>query len=740
MHPPESDLIYDWNRAGGAAVPARGAVELDDETLRDGLQSPSVKSPSLEDKVRILHLMEALGIDSADIGLPGAGPHVVATVTRLAREIVDSKMRIRPNCAARTIAADIVPIIEISQKVGIPIEVACFIGSSPIRQYAEDWDLDRMLRMTEEAVSLAVSEGLPVMYVTEDTTRAHPDHIRRMYAAAIRAGARRVCVCDTVGHATPNGVQNLIRFVCGLVAEIDPERQGGLARPPGPRARRHQRPVGSRGRRAPRPCLRHRDRRARRQHADGPAPGQPAAAGLDSTGTLSKLHEYCEIVSRATGVPIPDNYPVVGRDAFRTGTGVHAAAIIKARKKGDEWLADRVYSGVPAAMVGRRQTIEVGPMSGLSNVQCWLENHGIEPRPELVEAVFRRAKQSDQVLSDEEILAVVHAFAAAPGRATKRPPRFGARGRGRISERAVPAYLDHLAVERGSPGERRGLPARSLGFGAWLDRQGESGGQPGSRDAAPLPARRSGSAGSPRARRRGRSRRCGAFFAFACAHLGLARRPDGQSREPAGRACRCRRPSSEKDVEALLRGAGHLEPLGLRDRAMLELLYASGLRVSEIVGLPRDRVDLDSGILRVTGKGGKERLVPFGASAARWIRALPGGGAARPGPEAVAQRSFSPSRGAADDPAALLAAHREVRPGRGDSGAADAPRPAPLLRDAPARARRRPARAPDDARPLRHRDDADLHAGLALAAARRLRRVPSATGGGSSPGAGKAAR
>ena len=413
MHPPESDLIYDWNRAGGAVVPARGTVELDDETLRDGLQSPSVKSPSLEDKVRILHLMEALGIDSADIGLPGAGPHVVATVTRLAREIVGGKMKLRPNCAARTVAADIVPIIEISQKVGVPIEVACFIGSSPIRQYAEDWDLDRMVRMTEEAVSLAVKEGLPVMYVTEDTTRAHPDHIRRMYAAAIRAGARRVCVCDTVGHATPNGVQNLIRFVCGLVAEINPEVKVDW--------HGHQdRGLGVTN------ALWALEAGAHRVHACaigigervGNTPMDQLLVNLQLLGwidrDLSKLHEYCELVSRSTGVPIPDNYPIVGRDAFRTGTGVHAAAIIKARKKGDEWLADRVYSGVPAAMVGRSQTIEVGPMSGLSNVQCWLENHGIEPRPELADAIFRRAKQSDQVLSDEEILAVVQAFTATP--------------------------------------------------------------------------------------------------------------------------------------------------------------------------------------------------------------------------------------------------------------------------------------------------------------------------------------
>ncbi|HTO74900.1 MAG TPA: LeuA family protein [Thermoanaerobaculia bacterium] len=416
MHPEESELIYDWNRAGGVAVPARGNVELDDETLRDGLQSPSVRSPSIEKKLTVLHLMEALGIDSADIGLPGAGPHVVATVERLAREIARTGMKIRPNCAARTVAADILPIVEISQRVGIPIEVACFIGSSPIRQYAEDWDLDRMLRLTEDAVSLAVREGLPVMYVTEDTTRAHPDHVRRLYTAAIRAGASRVCVCDTVGHATPNGVQNLIRFVWHVIEEVNPAVKIDW--------HGHQdRGLGVTN------ALWALEAGAHRVHACalgigervGNTPMDQLLVNLQLLGwisrDLSRLADYCGAVSEATGVRIPANYPIVGQDAFRTGTGVHAAAIIKARKKGDEWLADRVYSGVPAAMVGRRQTIEVGPMSGLSNVQCWLEAHGIEARPELVEAVFRRAKESDQILTDEEILAVVSRL--APAEATR---------------------------------------------------------------------------------------------------------------------------------------------------------------------------------------------------------------------------------------------------------------------------------------------------------------------------------
>jgi 2-isopropylmalate synthase len=210
----EHELIFDWNTREGAFdySTVRG-VELNDETLRDGLQSPSVTDPPIEDKIRLLRLMAELGIAAADIGLPGAGPRAVADVEALARVIADERLPIEPNCAARTVLADVRPVVEISQRVGIPIEAATFIGSSPIRQYAEDWTLERMLRATEEAVSFAVGEGLPVMYVTEDTTRAQPDTLKALYGTAIRCGARRICLADTVGHATPHGVRQLVRFV-----------------------------------------------------------------------------------------------------------------------------------------------------------------------------------------------------------------------------------------------------------------------------------------------------------------------------------------------------------------------------------------------------------------------------------------------------------------------------------------------------------------------------------------------
>jgi 2-isopropylmalate synthase len=399
MHP----LIHDWNRTADAPPPV---VLLDDETLRDGLQSPSVRTPSIEEKLRILHLIDSLGIDTADIGLPGAGPHVARDVERLAREIVESKLRVAANCAARTLVADIRPIAEISQRVGIPIECGAFIGSSPLRQYAENWTLDQLLHLTEEAITFAVREGIPVLYVTEDTTRADPETLRQLYSTAIRAGASRVCVADTVGHATPAGAAAVVRFV----AEIVQECGGGVG-------------IDWHG---------HRDRDfavinslaalgagATRLHGTaigigervGNTPMDMLLVNLVLMGyierDLSTLVEYCEAVSAATGVPIPANYPVVGRDAFRTATGVHAAAVIKAFRKNDRALVDAVYSAVPASMVGRDQEIEVGPMSGKSNVVFWLERRGLPVSDAVVERIFAKAKASPTVLAESEILAAL---------------------------------------------------------------------------------------------------------------------------------------------------------------------------------------------------------------------------------------------------------------------------------------------------------------------------------------------
>jgi 2-isopropylmalate synthase len=398
-------LIYDWNKIGAPARPPR--VMLDDETLRDGLQSPSVRTPSIGRKIEILHLIDRLGIDTADIGLPGAGPHVVKDVERLAREIADAKLRVRANCAARTALNDITPIIEICQRTGVPIEVCTFIGSSPIRQYTEGWTIEFLLKNTEEAIRFAAKEGLDVMYVTEDTTRADPATLRRLYECAIAAGAKRICLADTVGHATPWGAAAVVRFAAQVIkdtgAKVEIDWHG------------------------------HRDRDlaiinsiaaleagATRIHAAALGIGERVGnTPMDLLlvnlvvmrfieRDLTPLMAYCEKVSEACGVPIPDNYPVIGKDAFRTATGVHAAAVVKAWKKGDRDLMDAVYSAIPASLVGREQQIEVGPMSGKSNVVFWLEQHGIPCSEPIVDRVFAKAKSSTTVLTEAEILAEVY--------------------------------------------------------------------------------------------------------------------------------------------------------------------------------------------------------------------------------------------------------------------------------------------------------------------------------------------
>lgn len=408
----KDELIFDWNAQGGPQLQPGRRYMLDDESLRDGLQSPSVHDPAIEDKIEILHLMDQLGIDSVNIGLPGAGPRAVADVERLAREIVDSKLKIRPNCAARTHENDIRPIAEISERVGRPIEAATFLGSSPIRRLAEDWTTDFLLRTTEKAVSFARKLGLPVMYVTEDTIRTDPETVKRLYTAAINCGAEAIVLCDTVGHATPQGVRSLIRFV---IEEV--------VKPSGAKIR-----VDWHG---------HRDRDmavanslaayeagADQVHGCGLAIGERVGntpmdlllVNLRLAGVidrdLSKLPEYCRKISEAMRVPIPHNYPVVGRDAFRTATGVHAAAVVKAFRKNDVHLADSVYSGVPAHLFGLEQVIEIGPMSGKSNIIFWLEKHSIEPQDELIGKIFAAVKKYDRVLEDEEVLALCGSEAA----------------------------------------------------------------------------------------------------------------------------------------------------------------------------------------------------------------------------------------------------------------------------------------------------------------------------------------
>ena len=402
-----ADLIFDWNEVNrkGRILPKNATFF--DETLRDGLQNPSVVDPGIDEKLKILHLMEDLGVHVADVGLPGSSKRAFEDVLRLCNEVVSCKMKIRIACAGRTVVSDITPMIEVSQRAGIPVEVYAFIGSSPIRQYVESWDLNLIAKRSAEAIDVAVKEGLPVAYVTEDTTRSRPEVLTTLFRAAIDHGASRLCLSDTVGHATPDGVRNLIQFtknvVAGTGADIGIDWHGhndrGLALENAIWAFEYG---------------------ADRVHATGLGIGERVGnaqmellllnlklLGQLEGQDLTKLLEYCQTIARAVKWEIPISYPLVGRDAFRTATGVHASAVVKAMAKGDTWLADRIYSGVPAGMIGRAQEICIGFMSGASNVNFWLSQRGIEADEDLVAEILKAAKAQDHIMTEEEVMAVV---------------------------------------------------------------------------------------------------------------------------------------------------------------------------------------------------------------------------------------------------------------------------------------------------------------------------------------------
>lgn len=404
--PDESEIVYDWNMVDVVAPLTSKPIEFFDETLRDGIQSPSVVDPPIEEKLELIHLMDSLGITAADVSLPAAGVRAQEDCLAICKEIVDSKLRIKPAAAARTVVSDLEPIADIQQKAGIPIEVYAFIGSSPIRQYAEDWDLDMMLQHTADTIDFAVKNELPITYVTEDTTRSTPATLDKLFRTAINHGAQALCLSDTVGHATPDGVRRLIHWtrdlIRGLGEKVRIDWHGHNDRGLGVVNTIFAVEFG-----------------ADRVHGTGLGIGERVGnASLDQVllnlsllgaieNDLSNLLLYCQAVSRACRVPIPYNYPLAGSDAFRTATGVHAAAIIKAEKKGDAWLADRIYSAVPASEFGKEQQIEIGHYSGLSNVGYWLRKRRLPDDPELVDAIFERAKSSNRVLTEEEVMAVV---------------------------------------------------------------------------------------------------------------------------------------------------------------------------------------------------------------------------------------------------------------------------------------------------------------------------------------------
>ena len=396
------ELINDWN-----GLPPKDAriPLLNDETLRDGLQSPSVRDPDIAAKRDLIHRLARLGVDAVNLGMPGAGPKALAAVRALVVEIRDHRLRISPNVAVRTLEADLVQVAEIQQRAGMPLDAGAFLGSSPIRMDVEGWDLDFLVATARKAIAFCHRHEVPVMMVTEDSTRARPEVLKAIYDAALDEGAQSICLSDTCGHATPDGVRRLVRFIKDEVVKDRSVRIDWHGH--------NDRGLGVAN------AIAAFEAGADRLHGSilgiGERCGNVAMDQLMINlhlmgfpkGDLSDLPALAELVAELCDVQIPANYPVLGRDAFRTGTGVHAAAIVKALHRGDVELADAVYSGVPAALVGRRQEIEIGPMAGHSNVVYWLEMNGYDPSPVRVDRILQVAKNSPRILSEAEIRAVL---------------------------------------------------------------------------------------------------------------------------------------------------------------------------------------------------------------------------------------------------------------------------------------------------------------------------------------------
>ncbi|TET33105.1 MAG: 2-isopropylmalate synthase [Planctomycetota bacterium] len=396
------ELIYGWNRIQGPAK-ISSDIKFDDETLRDGLQSPSVKDPELDEKIRCVHYMEQLGMFTADLGLPGAGPVAREHITQMVQEIADNKMKLIPNLACRTMVSDIEPVVEIQQKTGISCAIAMFIGSSEIRKVAEEWDLEGMLKTSTEAIEFCNKHGLPIMYVTEDTSRATPETIKALYTNAIDHGVRWITVCDTVGYSTPDGIITLMGFIVdevvkptGVEVQIDwhGHRDRGLSVINSLFAAE----CGA-------SCIHGTILGIGERAGNAPLDQILVNCALENIidRDLTVLGDYVKHVSKITGVEIPAGYPAFGEDAFLTGTGVHAAAVVKSLMKDDIWLADRVYSAVPAHDFGLEQNIAIGPMSGKWNARYWLKKHGYEESQDLIDKIMAAAKNARRLLTDDEI-------------------------------------------------------------------------------------------------------------------------------------------------------------------------------------------------------------------------------------------------------------------------------------------------------------------------------------------------
>lgn len=402
-----SELIWDWGELEANKPRRFGLV---DESPRDGLQSPSIRErPSNVEIIEHICLMDKLGIEYVNVGLP-VTPKAVNDIKFIVREMKTLGLKIKPQVACRTVLRDIEPVPGIVEETGVPIEVCTFIGSSAIRLYAENWQISDLAKLSEQAVAFCVKQGLSVKFVTEDTIRSHPDHLRILFRAALMAGTNGLIVCDTVGGATPNKVRGLINFTKtvlkahGLFTSVTIDWHGHNDLGQGLECAFVAAECGV-------------------TNVHGTVLGIGERAGnvpmelllvnsnyrCNASRNLDSLADYVRLGSSMTHVPIPVNYPCFGADVLTTQTGVHAAAQLKAREKGESWLEDAVYSAVPAKAIGRHHESAIGPMSGKANVIWFCHIHGCPlPSPEQMEKVLNYARETGRILPEQEVIQMLY--------------------------------------------------------------------------------------------------------------------------------------------------------------------------------------------------------------------------------------------------------------------------------------------------------------------------------------------
>jgi 2-isopropylmalate synthase len=405
----DPDIWFNWNNLRIEAplqkLPYSGTIF--DETLRDGLQAPYVHAITPEQKLSIVDHMVRCGVRSADLGFPGSGPAAQRECAKIAKYIVANGYPLQQAYAGRTHPADIHAICEIAQEAGVGVDAYIFIGVSPIRQYVEDWNIALIQSNIRKSVAECEREGVEFVLVLEDTVRCTPEVLERVYDVAIDTGVRRVTLCDTVGAALPSGTASLIHWSNyyfsyhghPVTFEWHGHNDRGLALINSLTAlalgcdRVHGTILGV-GERAGNAAL---DQLMINTH-------------LDRHGRydLTALRDYCEHAASALGVSIPQNYPAMGRDVFKTSAGVHASAIMKAHEKGNTSVKDAIYSSVPASLLGRGQEVLIDASSGANNVKYWLTINGYrKDNADAIKKVLIMAKAGHGPLSDDQIRRII---------------------------------------------------------------------------------------------------------------------------------------------------------------------------------------------------------------------------------------------------------------------------------------------------------------------------------------------